>query len=252
MDVPYWNSFYAKKERQDGVGEAFDWFEADEDVVFAELRTREPPYRRVLHLGCGTSAWCDRLEPGPGMRGGYGSGLPGADVVHLDASPVAVAALAARLPRAQAEGRLVLADARDLGGCHFLESESFDLVLDKGAIDCFLAAGAVDCAARVVAEVGRLLVPGGDYVMVTGEAPELRGPSFEAAAQRAMAMHEHRGWGSLRARNVSLENTQYEAFLYTATKDPKPMNWEAMTRNQKRNWRRFKRPSARDPPSPAQ
>jgi BRCT domain type II-containing protein len=58
--------------------------------------------------------------------------------------------------------------------------------VDKGTLDVFLASGQTADAAAVVAEIERVLdgnreCSGASYVMVSGEAPELRGPSFEAA-----------------------------------------------------------------------
>lgn len=56
--------------------------------------------------------------------------------------------------------------------------------MDKGTLDVFLASGEVDDAATVVSEVARVLCSSEEaaYIMVSGEAPELREPSFRAAA----------------------------------------------------------------------
>ena len=85
-DVGWWNEFYAKKGRE----EKFDWFEPDVDLCFRLIAqglasTATPPAeQRILHLGCGTSAWCELLE----------EAFPeAAEVVHLDAASAAVSAL---------------------------------------------------------------------------------------------------------------------------------------------------------------
>ena len=238
-DVTYWDAFYKKKKLQGGGGNpCFDWFEASDDDVHAHLAALLAHVlgARVLHLGCGTSSWCERLE------GGFGpTARHPARVVHLDASLEAVRAVASRLPAAARAGRVLCADARELP----FDAGSFDLVVDKGALDVFLACGDGASAAAMVAEVARVLRPptsaaagaprsargpisyaispwseGGVYAMVSNDPPELRAQGFEAAAAEATSGGQPLPTGvrwALRSRDVSTPGAQYEAFLHTAT-----------------------------------
>ena len=253
--VGWWDKFYKKKEDDS----TFDWFEPDVELTFRLMQQRlaasgTPPDRqRILHLGCGTSAWCELLE----------EAFPFAEeIVHLDASVAAVAAVRDRLPD-HSTSRLIVADARDLPFYGFREEKIradatadaarlapdedadsppawdqhgyFDAIVDKGTLDVFLTQGdrdddAVDSAAAVVAEAYRCLRPGGAWFMVSTDAQELRTAGFERAAERATAAagagaaagaaEAETAGGCLswrvKCQDVSLEDSQYGANLYTA------------------------------------
>mmetsp|Transcript_41228 Transcript_41228/g.81092 ORF Transcript_41228/g.81092 Transcript_41228/m.81092 type:complete len:247 (+) Transcript_41228:59-799(+) len=160
--VEWWQKFYSKKGNS-----PFDWFEADQELVFEHLTRASStnPSSNILHLGCGTSTWCELLE----------DAFPSSRVTHLDVSELAVQTVKKRLP---GKAIVVCADARSLP---FPDAE-LDLVVDKGAIDVFLVSGMKEDASRVLSEVARVLRPGGVYFQITAEPPELRIPSLEDAA----------------------------------------------------------------------
>jgi len=199
----------------------------DEPFVLGQIRdhlmsTKNP---HVLHLGCGTSRWCELLE----------NELPGCSVTHLDASTEATKVLRARLPESAS---IITADATL--GLPFARG-TFDAVVDKGAIDVFFATGQHQAAATVMAEVARVLKKaknfgagessgggpsggpsggesshgessqGGVYYMVSGESPELRVPSFQSAAKASGTR-----W-KVTSQDASLPDPQYQTFLFTGT-----------------------------------
>ena len=175
-------------------------------MVFGQLQRIVTPCSRVLHLGCGTSTWCEKID----------DTFLDHEIIHADNSAAAVQSVSARLnSRGVAENKrslVVCADALDMP----FEADYFDLVIDKGTIDVFFASGEKNAAAKFVHEVGRVLKRDGAYVMISGEAPELRVPSFESAAATAPNSEMTLAWSSLRSLNVSESgDNQYEAFMYT-------------------------------------
>ena len=111
-DASYWEKFHKGKSR-------FDWFDLEEDVALGKIAAAANSPKHILHLGCGTSSWCERLH----------NAFPEAWVTHLDASPEAVEVIRARLVREEL-GLVVLGDARSLP----FHDESFDCIIEKGML----------------------------------------------------------------------------------------------------------------------
>jgi len=152
----YWDARYEKQD-------AYDWL-----ATFAEL---EPVLRRhilptdtVLHVGCGTSPLgIDVLKAGIAHR-----------VINTDYSEVAIDRMRDPFPRTETLEWAVM-DCQALG----CSDDSVDVVLDKGAMDAFLPAEV--CGedlnpevSEMVAEIRRVLKPGGRYMQVSFGAPRQR------------------------------------------------------------------------------
>jgi len=103
-----------------------------------------PRGQRVLEIGCGVGAGLPAL-----MRL-----LAPRRLVGIDIDPVALEAARTRLDREGTQVEVVLADVRDLP----FEDASFDLVCDFGT--CYHIAR----PERALAEVSRVLAPGGRFV----------------------------------------------------------------------------------------
>jgi hypothetical protein len=102
------------------------WFEADEELVFTHLKRHSEARsssKGVLHLGCGTSTWCELLE----------DSFPNGRVTHVDVSEVAVNEVKTRLP----DVRVECADARSIP----FEAGEFDMIVDKGEHYKFIKPG---------------------------------------------------------------------------------------------------------------
>ncbi|KAF4727217.1 hypothetical protein FOZ63_005974, partial [Perkinsus olseni] len=99
-------------------------------------------------------------------------------VTALDASDTAIAEMS-RL-RHGVEYKQGFADSNELtGGC-------FNLIIDKGLMDCLMRDGADDTLANAtMRQTQRVLQNGGVYVSVSGVPPEQRMPIFSKMAKGA-------------------------------------------------------------------
>ncbi|NWX94647.1 EFMT4 methyltransferase, partial [Nothoprocta pentlandii] len=135
-----------------------------------------PPERRPCRpAGCGTSALSHDLHA-----------LGYTDITSIDFSPVCIAAMRAR--HAHCAGlRWAVMDMRALR----FPDASFDVVLEKGALDSLLTeerdpwrVSAQGAAAlhQVLAEVSRVLRPGGRFVSISFAQPHFRKPHYAQEA----------------------------------------------------------------------
>jgi len=118
-----------------------------------------PRDARVLHIGCGTSALARDL---------YHEGRT--NIVNIDVSERAIELAiraAARDTRGTMEMEFRLADCRDMRD--LFPAASFSVAIDKGTLDSISCDKEVgdDNVARMLAEVRRVLAPGGLFLFVT-------------------------------------------------------------------------------------
>ncbi|NWI12629.1 EFMT4 methyltransferase, partial [Crypturellus soui] len=153
---------------------------------------------RAPLAGCGTSALSHDL-----YELGYG------DITSIDFSPACIEAMRARYAHC-AGLRWAVMDMRALR----FPDASFDVVLEKGALDALLAgerdpwrvsAQATAALHRVLAEVSRVLRPGGRFVSISFAQPHFRKPHY---AQEAF------GWS---LRHVAYGDA-FHYFLYVMRK----------------------------------
>ena len=119
----YWDAFYDDEE-------VYDWYSAAGAMYAAcrrELR-RLKGRGRVLDVGCGTASHLSALAK-------Y------ADVTGVDFSETVINA-----NKAREEGVTYLVE--DASSLSSLEDNSFDIVLDKGCLDCFVSAPDASFARR--------------------------------------------------------------------------------------------------------
>jgi SAM-dependent methyltransferase len=150
--------------------ETVAWFAArPPDARVVALFSARPRASRVLDLGCAAGRNADWLA-----RAGF-------DVHALDASSAMVAhtreRLAARLGREEAAARVRRGDMADLGA--FADGE-FDAVIAIGVLP---GAGSWLAWRRAVAEIARVLTPGGELIL-THFTPDTGadGPPLERVA----------------------------------------------------------------------
>lgn len=154
----------------------FDWYSACEFLQDAVEREAEAVYGQdakrqlVLDVGCGTCPLLFELQ-----RQGY-SNLHGVD---FSSSAIGVA------ERFREEGGIPAADMRfdvaDAVDMATVESGSCAFVVDKGCLDCFVnskSPGALSRVQQYVAEVARVLAPGGRYLLLPTNASDI--PTFLA------------------------------------------------------------------------
>ena len=146
--VQFWSDFYAKK------NSSFEWFINSEEFCNLVVNSYPAPkYRKVLHVGCGTSELGKKLQD------------VGYDVVNIDNCRTAVAWMKERNPA----GTFLNMDALKLD----FKDSSFDLVVDKGTMDAILF-NSISKGEKMADEVFRVLKSGGSLVQVTEDPPERR------------------------------------------------------------------------------
>lgn len=156
----YWDERYAK-----GSQEEYDWFGTWTTDTSAGIRIKphvEPfmPAKvgsRILNLGCGNSRMPEEL-----FRDGY------PEVVSIDISQKAIDLMSQRFAHILALKFLRM----DMTAMTFPDA-SFDAVFDKGTLDA-LYTGASSMVPQSVAQVFRVLRPGGLFVSMSFGAPTHR------------------------------------------------------------------------------
>jgi ubiquinone/menaquinone biosynthesis C-methylase UbiE len=157
---------YKRKEYWDGRFERedhYEWLRSFADIA-PMLQKHLRPNDTVLHVGCGTS----RLGVDV-----FDAGLARA-VINADYSPVVIQRMTEKYPpREGLEWRVM--DCRSTG----LPDHSLDVVLDKAMMDAFVPREIYGDdpdpeVGRMVAELRRVLRPGGRYVQITFGQPHMR------------------------------------------------------------------------------
>ncbi|XP_072200564.1 EEF1A lysine methyltransferase 4 [Excalfactoria chinensis] len=165
--------FWEERYRRAGA-ESHEWLgglERFRALLEPELR----PDDRILVLGCGTSALSYELHE---------LGYP--DVTSIDFSPACVEAMRSRYAHCP-DLRWAVMDMRSLT----FPDASFDVVLEKGTLDVLLVEEAdpwhvsprgAAAMHRVLAEVSRVLRPGGRFLSITFAQPHFRAPHYAQEA----------------------------------------------------------------------
>lgn len=192
----YWDEFYGEEDE-----DLFDWYSACEFLVDAVEREaaaahgEEAKRQLVLDVGCGTCPLLFELQ-----RMGY-SNLHGVD---FSASAIGVAR------RFRDEGGILPAEMRfdvaDAVHMATVESGSCAFVVDKGCLDCFVnskAPGALRRVQEYVAEVARVLAPGGRYLLLPTNASDI--PTFLATGSVVLDK------ASTSARGAHAQGAEWEA-----------------------------------------
>ncbi|KAG8068921.1 hypothetical protein GUJ93_ZPchr0005g15555 [Zizania palustris] len=156
----YWDARYSSPSSGAG-GAFFDWYQKY-PALRPLLRSRLPTSSRILMLGCGNSLLSESM-----VKDGY------EEVVNVDISSVVIEQMREKhmeIPQLT----YFQMDVRDMS---FFGDETFDCVLDKGTLDAMMCGDdAPRGASKMLAEVTRLLRPGGIYMLITYGAPKERVP----------------------------------------------------------------------------
>eukprot|EP00075_Anas_platyrhynchos_P030773 XP_027320026.1 EEF1A lysine methyltransferase 4 [Anas platyrhynchos] len=168
-DWGYWEQRYRQ-----GAAEPREWlggFARFRELLEAEIKQGD----KILVLGCGTSTLSYDLH-----EGGY------RDVTSIDFSPACIEAMRARYSHCPGL-RWAVMDVRSLA----FPDASFDVVLEKATLDVLLvdekdpwrvSAPAAAAMHRVLAEVSRVLRPGGRFLSITFAQPHFRAPHYAQEA----------------------------------------------------------------------
>eukprot|EP00897_Mesotaenium_endlicherianum_P005937 jgi/Mesen1/5371/ME000268S04572 len=145
----YWDQFFQKRKNV-----PFEWYgEWDElkGLITSCCHAKDD----VLMAGCGNSELSACM-----YDFGYQS------LVNIDFSKVCITEMLKKNVRARPKMRWLVMDMTKTN----FKDEAYDVVLDKGGLDALMGeenAGALQAGTRLLAEVKRLLRPGGRYLCVT-------------------------------------------------------------------------------------
>uniref|UniRef100_A0AC35F539 Methyltransferase type 11 domain-containing protein n=1 Tax=Panagrolaimus sp. PS1159 TaxID=55785 RepID=A0AC35F539_9BILA len=155
--VDYWDSRFKDEESYEWISN----FEKFSDLIVKELK----PSDRILHVGCGNSQLSFQL---------YSAGFK--DITNLDYSNVLIKKLLEKNP----EMKWICDDMRSL---EKLETETFDVVIEKAAIESLLANEksvwtfsdtAKHDLRSTLESIYRVLKPGGFFFSVSFTPPYFR------------------------------------------------------------------------------
>ncbi|XP_061204679.1 EEF1A lysine methyltransferase 4 [Neopsephotus bourkii] len=192
----FWDELY----RQEGA-EPREWLGALSRFL-PHLQPELRPADRILILGCGNSALSHDL-----YELGY------TDVTSIDYSPACIAAMRARYACCPGLHWAVM-DIRALA----FPDATFDVVLEKGTLDVLMveetdpwnvSPQATATMHRVLAEVSRVLRPGGCFISITFAQPHFRKPHY---AQEAF------GWSLRHVACGDGDAGTFHYFLYVMRK----------------------------------
>ncbi|GAB2300098.1 hypothetical protein Dimus_034138 [Dionaea muscipula] len=154
-DALYWDSRYVQE------AGSFDWYQRY-SALRPFLRNYIPTSSRILMVGCGNAVMSEDM-----VNDGY------EEIMNIDISLVVIDMMRKKHEHMH-QLKYLQMDARDMS---FFPDDSFDGVIDKGTLDSLLCgADAPISAARMLAEVCRLLKPGGIYMLITYGDPTVRMP----------------------------------------------------------------------------
>ncbi|XP_057456931.1 uncharacterized protein LOC130747890 isoform X5 [Lotus japonicus] len=143
-DALYWDTRYIQE------GGSFDWYQRYSSLR-PFVRHCFPLSSTLLMVGCGNAVMSEDM-----VRDGY------EDIVNIDISSVAIDMMRRKyeyIPQL----KYMQMDVRDMS---YFPDESFDGVIDKGTLDSLMCGtDAPISASQMLAEVCRLLKPGGSYML---------------------------------------------------------------------------------------
>jgi ubiquinone/menaquinone biosynthesis C-methylase UbiE len=178
----FWTDRYAN-----GSAATFEWFVSLKDAMEqspslkALLQSRADGGKaRILEIGCGTSRVCEELWD-LGFR----------DVTGLDYQSEAISFCKTRM--GDRKIKYVVSDMRNLG---FFEASSFDIIIDKGALDALVCHGG-DNLQKCGAELWRVSKASSCFVVLSNapltEIPDGLYSWFERAPQVSLIKNSNIG-----------------------------------------------------------
>ncbi|XP_037469645.1 EEF1A lysine methyltransferase 4-like isoform X3 [Triticum dicoccoides] len=148
----YWDARYSSPStggKGGGGGGFFDWYQSY-SALRPLLRACVPTSSQVLMLGCGNSLLSEDM-----VKDGY------QNIVNIDISSVVIEQMKEKHTDI-AQLTYMQLDVRDMS---FFGDGSFDCIIDKGTLDAMMCGDdAPHGAYKMLAEVARLMRPGGIYI----------------------------------------------------------------------------------------
>ena len=100
------------------------------------------------------------------------------NIVNFDYSPTVISQMISKYSASCSQMEYVVADVTNLSRW---SNESFDLIMDKGCVDAMFEGELFEAAEKGLAEMYRLLLPSGYFVLITLGNPDMRRSFIERA-----------------------------------------------------------------------
>ncbi|KAI5057383.1 hypothetical protein GOP47_0027398 [Adiantum capillus-veneris] len=160
-DPSFWDRTYAKG------SDPLEWYQSYSDIGLL-LKRYIPTSSCVLMVGCGNSEISEDM-----VKDGY------KDITNIDNSAVVIDAMQKKCQNVS-QLKYETMDVLDMSP---LDDDSFDSVIDKGTLDAIMCVvGGPYNVGLMMAEVFRVLKPGGVYMLITTGNPESRFPLLNTKA----------------------------------------------------------------------
>ena len=184
--------------------EPFDWYQVYsgiKDIIVQNMTKND----KILNLGCGNSRLSEELS-----EEGY------EDITNIDFSTKVITIMEEKCKAKYPKMSFKVMDVLDMKE---IQTGTFNTVIDKGTLDSVLCGdNSVSNAQKMIAEVFRLLAPGGHYICITFGDPEHRKKYLETQT-----------WGNLSvdkipkpatSSNINVDENDQKNFhyIYTMTK----------------------------------
>jgi len=159
----------------------------------------------ILDLGCGNSRMCEEM-----LNEDY------KNLTLLDNCEIVIADMEERYKENQ-NLKIVCQDARNTG----FEADKFDVVIDKGTLDCILAGEMSTANAyKMLAEVHKILAPNGVYICVSHGKPEHRIRHLENPEEFGWEIRQYKIAKQTQPINVTekAKNTADLHYIYVCVK----------------------------------
>ena len=151
QNAEYWDNRYSSRP------EPFDWLQtlpALQTLLFKYINKND----NILHIGCGNSRLPETLSDE-----GYEK------ITNIDFSQKVIEQISERYQKYYPKMKFKVMDILNMKE---FEENSFEIVIDKGALDCILCGGkSKDNFEKALSEIYRILCPGGKYIMISFNKP---------------------------------------------------------------------------------
>ena len=195
--IEYWEERYARRP------EPFDWYQ-----VYSGIKEIISPYMtkndKILNIGCGNSRLSEDLS-----EEGY------EDITNIDFSTKVINIMEQTYKEKFPKMQFKVADVLDMKE---FESGSFNTILDKGTLDCILCGdNSVPNAAKMMAEIHRLLAPGGHYMVITYGDPDVRKKYLETQQWASLTVDKIAKPSAAVSSTINADENDVKNFHYIYT-----------------------------------
>ena len=159
---------------------------------------------KILNIGCGNSKLSEDLS-----EEGY------EDITNTDFSTKVITIMEQTYKEKFPKMKFKVVDVLDMKE---FQTGTFNTVLDKGTLDCILCGDcSVPNAAKMMAEVFRVLAPGGHYMVITYGDPEYRKKYLETQPWASLTVDKLAKPSAAVSSTINADENDLKNFHYIYT-----------------------------------